>query len=47
VTASRGTVSQGMTNDSVKFTYHPFEALGSRRQETKKEKEIKARLKVG
>jgi len=47
VTASRGAVSQGMSNDSVKFTYHPFEALGSRRQETKKDKEIKTQLKIG
>jgi len=45
VTANRGTVRQGMSNDSV--IYYPFEALGSRRQETKKEKEIKIRLKVG
>jgi hypothetical protein len=41
VTASRGTVSQRMSNDSVNFTYYPFEALGSRSQETKKEKRKK------
>jgi hypothetical protein len=35
-----------MSNDSVKFTYYPFEALGSRRQETEKKKERKKRLKV-
>jgi hypothetical protein len=26
-----------MSNDLVKFTYYPFEALGIRREETKKE----------
>jgi len=41
VAASRGTVSQRMSNDSVKFKYYHFEALGSRRQATKKEKEKK------
>jgi hypothetical protein len=37
VTASGRAVSQRMSNDSVKFTYYPFEALGSRSQETEKE----------
>jgi hypothetical protein len=47
VTGSRGTVSQRKNNDSVKFQYYPFEALGRRRQEAKKEEERKTRLKVG